>query len=121
MPPVIKIKRVYEKPQKKDGLRILVDRLWPRGMTKEEAGIDKWSKELAPSTDLRNWYGHDPEYWQEFQKRYQAELRKNKAVEDFMEAHEDQKLITLVYATKDSEHTHALVLQEYLQNLYAGD
>lgn len=118
MLPIIHIKSVYEKPLKKDGFRILVDRLWPKGLTIQKAAIDEWKKELAPSPNLRKWFGHDPEFWEVFKKRYKAELRKNKAVEDFIEGHEDQKRITLIYAAKDSEHNHALVLQEYLQNIY---
>src|ERR687897_3960604 len=70
----IKIKRVYEQPDKDDGRRILVDRLWPRGLTKEKAGVDLWLKEIAPSTELRKWFGHDPDRWEEFKERYRAEL-----------------------------------------------
>lgn len=116
--PIIKIKRAYEKPLKKDGFRILIDRLWPRGLTKEEAALDEWLQDLAPTSALRTWFGHDPEFWEEFKKRYKSELRKNKAAEHFFENHEDHKRITLLYAAKDSEHSHALVLQEYLQSLY---
>ena len=114
----IKIKSVYEKPLKKDGFRILVDRLWPRNLKKDEAAIDEWIKELAPTPALRKWFGHDLEFWEEFKKRYKSELRKNKAVEDFIENHENKKRITLIYAAKDPEHNHALILQEYLQNIY---
>ena len=74
----LKIKRVYEKPEKEDGKRILVDRLWPRGLTKEKASIDLWLKDIAPSTELRKWFGHDPDKWKEFRKRYHQELKKNK-------------------------------------------
>ncbi|HMH22027.1 MAG TPA: DUF488 family protein [Puia sp.] len=119
MKPVIKIKRVYEKAAKSDGVRILVDRLWPRGLTKEAAAIDAWEKELAPTTELREWFGHDPAVWPEFQKKYQAELKKNEAVDPFIEGHEDVKLITLVYGAKDEAHTHALVLQKYLTEKFA--
>lgn len=118
MLPIIKIKSVYEKPLKKDGFRILVDRVWPRNLTKEGADIHEWTKDLAPTPALRKWFGYDREFWEEFKKRYKAELRKNKAVEDFIENHEDQKRITLIYAAKDSDHNHALVLREYLQNVY---
>lgn len=93
-----------------------MDRLWPRGVTKKELAIDEWMKELAPTPALRKWFGHDPEHWQEFQKRYKAELKENRAaVDEFMEGHEDKKLITLVYGAKGEAHTHALVLQKYLQ------
>ena len=118
MKPVIHIKRAYEKPLKKDGCRILVDRLWPRGLEKEEAALDEWAKELAPSVHLRKWWGHDPAMWTEFQKQYNAELRHNKAVETFLEKHGDKKAITLVYGAKDTEHNHAIVLQEYLKKRY---
>ena len=73
----INIRRVYEKPDKEDGIRILVDRLWPRGLTKEKASVDLWLKEIAPSTELRKWFGHDPAKWKDFQKRYKQELKKN--------------------------------------------
>src|SRR5690606_21219845 len=120
MSPTIKVKRVYEKPLKKDGYRVLVDRLWPRGVKKEEAVLHEWAKELAPSAGLRVWYGHEPELWPQFQKLYAAELKKNKTIEEFAEQHQDEKTITLVYGAKDTEHTHALVLQHYLQRLYAS-
>lgn len=118
MPPFIKIKRVYDKPLKKDGYRVLVDRLWPRGVTKEDAALDEWNKDLAPSSALRKWYGHEPELWPQFQRQYEAELKKNDVVEAFAEQHQDEKIITLVYAAKDTEHTHALVLQHHLQQFY---
>lgn len=113
----IKIKRVYEDASKEDGYRVLVDRLWPRGVEKKDAAIDEWNKNLAPSGELRKWYGHDPEKWAEFQKAYRAELKDSKAAETFAAAHKDKKIITLVYAAKDEEHTHALVLQQYLKQL----
>lgn len=118
MKPVIQVKRAYEKPLKKDGYRVLVDRLWPRGVEKEEAALDEWAKDLAPSVQLRTWWGHDPTMWTEFQKQYKTELKHNKAVVAFVENHEDKQVITLVYAAKDTEHNHALVLQDYLKNQY---
>jgi uncharacterized protein YeaO (DUF488 family) len=120
MKPVIKIKRVYEKAAKSDGVRILVDRLWPRGVTKEAAAIDSWEKELAPTPALREWFGHDPELWQEFQKKYRAELKKNEAIGPFIEGHEDITLMTLVYGAKDEEHTHAIVLKDFLEQKFEG-
>lgn len=120
MKQVIKIKRAYEPPLKKDGYRILIDRLWPRGVTKEEAAINEWAKDIAPSTELRKWFGHEPDLWPEFQKRYQSELKKNAAMQAFAETHADKKTITLVYGAKDELHTHALVLQHYLETLYAA-
>lgn len=118
MKPTIKTKRVYEAPSKEDGVRVLVDRLWPRGMKKEAAHIKEWAKELAPTADLRTWFGHDPERWPEFQRKYRAELKKNPAVAPFTEAHKDSKVITLVYGAKDEEHNQALVLQEFLEQAF---
>lgn len=115
MTTTIKIKRAYETPLPGDGYRVLADRLWPRGVKKEDAGIDEWAKELAPSTALRKWFNHDPERWHEFQMKYRQELKENEAVPEFMEKNKDRKTITIVYGAKDTEHTHALVLQKYLQ------
>jgi len=116
--PRIITKRAYEDASPKDGFRVLVDRLWPRGVDKKHAAIDEWAKDLAPSSALRKWFGHDPERWVEFQKQYRAELRKNESVDVFIENHQDEKLITLVYAAKDTEHNQALVLQDFLQKKY---
>ena len=116
MPPTIQIKRAYAPPSKTDGLRILVDRLWPRGIKKEAARLDEWAKDLAPTTELREWYGHDPDRWSEFQKKYKGELKHNEALQAFIEKYQQEKLLTLVYATKDEEHTHALVLKEWLDH-----
>lgn len=118
MKPVIQIKRVYDQPAKKDGYRILVDRLWPRGITKEAAAVKDWVKDLAPSPELRKWFGHDPGLWPEFQKRYKAELKKNEAVEAFKEKYRETKVLTLVYAAKDEEHNQAVVLQKYLEDFF---
>jgi uncharacterized protein YeaO (DUF488 family) len=115
MKPTLKIKRAYTRPERSDGLRILVDRLWPRGITKRAAGINDWVKELAPTAELRKWFGHDPGLWPEFQKKYRAELKKNEAMNPFIEKYEDSVLITLIYAGKDEAHTHAIVLREYLE------
>jgi len=110
----IKIKRVYEKPEKDDGFRILVDRLWPRGLTKEKAGIDLWLKDIAPSTELRKWFGHDPDKWAEFRKRYGYELEKNKEQVALLKEQMKKGMVTLVYGAKDEEHNEALVLEELL-------
>lgn len=115
MKPVIHIKRVYEKPTASDGYRILIDGLWPRGITRKKAAIDEWAKNISPSPALRKWFSHDPERWKEFQKRYLAELKKNGAFKEFARLHNDLALITLIYAAKDTEHNHALVLQQLLQ------
>lgn len=111
----IPIKRVYEKPAKSDGYRILIDRLWPRGLSKESARVDWWIKEIAPTTELRQWFGHDPAKWVDFQKRYMAEIRANKEtlqlLRDKIEATE---VVTLVYAAKDEIHNDAVVLSKLL-------
>lgn len=118
MPPVIEIKRAYDEPSKTDGIRILVDRLWPRGITKEKAEIKEWAKDLAPSTELREWFHHETRLWPEFEKRYLAELKKNEAVEAFREQYREAGHLTLVYGAKDEQHNHAIVLQHYLQQLF---
>lgn len=119
MIPVIKIKRAYEKPETSDGARVLVDRLWPRGVEKAAAHLQEWIKELAPSTELRKWFDHDPEKWSAFQHKYRSELEKNsEAVNTFIEDHEDKKVITLVYGAKDELHTHALVLKDFLEKRF---
>jgi len=110
----IQIKRVYEKPVKEDGKRILVDRLWPRGLTKEKASIDLWLKEIAPSTELRKWFGHDPDKWNEFQKRYHQELKNNESEVSILKEQLKKGTVTLVYGAKDEEHNEALVLTEWL-------
>ena len=108
----IKIKRVYEKPDKKDGIRILVDRLWPRGLTKRRADIDLWLKDIAPSTELRKWFGHAPEKWKAFRKRYHQELKKNIEQIELLKKQLKKGTVTLVYGAKDEEHNEALVLKE---------
>ena len=110
----MKIKRVYEKPLKEDGTRILVDRLWPRGLTKEKASIDLWLKEIAPSTTLRKWFAHDPDKWKEFQKKYHAELKNNKEQVSLLKEQTKKGTVTLVYGAKDGEHNEAVVLKDWL-------
>lgn len=117
MHPVIKRKRIYEKPAKEDGYRVLADRLWPRGLKKETAEIDEWAKELSPTPELRKWFNHDPSLWTEFRHRYEKELDTNSAVDDFAKTHRDKKVITLLYAGKDEAHTHVIVLQQYLNEI----
>ena len=113
---MIKIKRVYEKTAKEDGWRVLVDRLWPRGMKKEAAHIDLWMKEVAPSDALRKWFGHDPEKWPEFQKRYRAELAKNQElVAQLEKMAKEHKTLTLLYGAKDEQHNQAVALAEVLE------
>ncbi|HWI91571.1 MAG TPA: DUF488 family protein [Flavisolibacter sp.] len=118
--PLIKIKRVYDRPLRSDGYRVLIDRLWPRGLKKEDAKLDEWAKELAPTDRLRNWFDHDPYYWQQFKRKYQMELNQNKMVEVFMETYKQRKVITLLYATTYDKLTHAIVIKEYLENHYCA-
>lgn len=113
---MLKIKRVYEKKEASDGKRILVDGLWPRGMSKSDAFIDEWMKDLSPSAELRKWYGHDPEKWPEFRKRYLKELS-SPDKRDLLEGLAQEAScanVTLVYGAKDSEHSNARVLEELL-------
>lgn len=109
------IKRVYEEPSEDDGKRILIDRLWPRGLTKEKAKIDVWLKDIAPSTQLRQWFGHDPQKWREFKRRYQGELEKNMTIVSQLVELLKKGNVTLVYGAKDKEHDDAVVLKEYLE------
>lgn len=108
----IKIKRVYEPPDKDDGMRILVDRLWPRGLTKQKASVDLWLKDIAPSTELRKWFDHDPSKWEEFKKRYLGELNGKSEQIRLLKQELDKGVVTLVYGAKDEEHNEALVLQD---------
>lgn len=110
----VMLKRAYESPAMSDGERILVDRLWPRGLAKVKARIDLWLKEVAPSTELRQWFGHDPEKWSEFKKRYRAELKNNPALSE-LQALSRQRDITLVFAAKDQLHNEAVVLKEIME------
>ena len=112
---MLQLKRAYEAPAPGDGLRILVERLWPRGVRKDEAQIDLWLKEVAPSTALRKWYGHDPERWPEFQKRYRAELKQLGDVLTLLRYLVQHQKVTFVYAASDKECNSAVVLQTYLQ------
>lgn len=114
--PEIAIKRVYEQPEASDGKRILVDRLWPRGLSKEKAQLALWMKEIAPSDELRRWFGHDPEKFAEFRRRYQAELTSGAARDRLNELRElaREGQITLVYAAHDTEHNNAVVLRDLL-------
>ncbi len=112
----IKIKRAYDPPKKSDGRRILVDRLWPRGISKSSAQIDLWLKEIAPSDALRKWFGHDPEKWSEFRKRYARELAGNPEAIAQIREHGGKEIITLVYGAKDQQHNNAVALKEYLES-----
>jgi uncharacterized protein YeaO (DUF488 family) len=112
---MIKLKRIYEPYHVADGYRILIDRLWPRGMTKEIAHVDLWMKETAPSTDLRKWFNHEPEKWVGFGKAYRGELKHSMALDGLIKVIEKEKKVTLLYAAKDEQHTHATVLLEFIK------
>ena len=112
----ISIRRVYKPPSAQDSYRVLVDRLWPRGLKKSDACINEWWKECAPSTELRKWFDHDPAKWTRFRERYIAELDNNREeVARFVERAGD-RAITLVYGAKDERHNHAVVLKEFLES-----
>jgi uncharacterized protein YeaO (DUF488 family) len=112
----IKIKRVYETPAADDGYRILVDRIWPRGLSKHDVNVSLWLKIVAPSTDLRKWYGHDPARWKEFRQRYLQELAsKDIELKMIREKIKKTRNVTLVYSAKDTERNQAVVLREYLE------
>ena len=110
----IQIKRVYEPPAETDGFRVLVDRVWPRGLTKSDAAVDLWMKDVAPSTQLRKWFNHDPARWKVFQEKYRAELRQRNSELDELRAHAAKRRLTLVYSAKDTEHNQALALLDVL-------
>jgi uncharacterized protein YeaO (DUF488 family) len=112
----IRLKRVYDEPGPDDGQRVLADRLWPRGLTKERAAVDLWLKDLAPSPELRRWFNHDPSRWQEFQKRYRAELVQKKAAVEELRQKCRREAVTLVYAARDEKHNSALLLKQYLES-----
>lgn len=115
---MIKIKRAYEKPSKDDGYRILVDRLWPRGVSKSKARIDLWLKEISPSNELRKWFSHDLEKWNEFKKRYHVELKNQKELlQKIKEIEKEHTIITLVYAAKDDRHNNAIFLADELKKM----
>ncbi len=114
---VLLLKRVYEPSEKADGFRVLVDRLWPRGLTKETAHADAWLKEIAPSTGLRQWFNHEPEKWAAFKKSYKAELRKSTAVDELLQYCKEHTTVTLLYGAKDEQHNQAVVIQEFITEL----
>jgi uncharacterized protein YeaO (DUF488 family) len=110
----VRLKRAYEPPHADDGARILVDRLWPRGVTKAAASVDRWMKELAPSAELRQWFGHDPARWNEFRRRYAEEIRARPELLDELRALARDGVVTLVYAARDEAHNDAVVLRDAL-------
>ncbi len=116
----LKIERIYTKPADTDGYRILVDRLWPRGISKEKAALDEWFKTIAPTKELRQWFGHDPEKYAEFKTRYIAELDANPDRDKFLElikSHLAEGNVIMLYGAKDETHNQAVVLKEYLEKL----
>ena len=112
--PVIRLKRAYEEAESGDGTRLLVERLWPRGVKKEALHIERWAKDVAPSTELRKWFGHDPEKWTEFRRRYFAELRENPGAWEPIVEEARRGTVTLVYSSHDEEHNNAVALREFL-------
>ncbi|GAA5524408.1 hypothetical protein Maes01_00965 [Microbulbifer aestuariivivens] len=107
----LRLKRAYEPATEDDGYRILVDRLWPRGVSKEKAALDEWAKDLAPSAELRKWFGHDPERWAEFQQRYREELSEHHEELERIRSLARKETVTLIYSAHDEEHNDALVLR----------
>lgn len=112
---LLKLKRVYDEPSNEDGRRVLVDRLWPRGLSKKDAKLTDWVKDVAPSPGLRKWFGHRPERFADFRERYRQELASNPAVQTLL--HFNDEPVTLVYGAKDPDHNHAVVLLEFLKGL----
>jgi uncharacterized protein YeaO (DUF488 family) len=110
----VRVKRVYDKPARTDGFRVLVDRLWPRGLKKEAARVDVWLRDIAPSTELRKWFGHEPEKWPEFRRRYRAELRSHRAALDDLRLRASKEPVTLLYGAKNPDMNQAVVLKELL-------
>jgi len=112
---MIKLKRAYDKPSTKDGERILVERLWPRGMTKQAARVDLWLKDIAPSADLRKWFAHDTAKWDEFCEHYRSELKAKTELIDLLKKKSKASTITFVYAARDTERNSALLLKEFIE------
>ena len=113
---MVKTKRVYDPVSRDDGRRILIDRLWPRGIKKEDAQIDEWLKDIAPSNDLRKWFAHDPAKWLEFKKRYINELKKKSELVERLRTEAKKGTVTLLFAAKDVEHDNAVVLKELIES-----
>jgi uncharacterized protein YeaO (DUF488 family) len=114
----LRIKRIYEPASRGDGKRILVDRLWPRGISKDRAAVDEWIREIAPSSELRKWFGHDPSKWDQFKKKYRKELLKNRNL--ILRLKEDSRNgpVTLLYSAKDPEHNNAVALKEVMDEYH---
>jgi uncharacterized protein YeaO (DUF488 family) len=116
----VRLKRAYEPPERSDGYRVLIDRLWPRGVSKEAAHLDEWARELAPSSELRRWFGHDPDRFEEFRRRYRGELAEHAAKLRELNRRAAKGPLTLVYSARDTEHNDAVVLAEVLRD-YEGE
>lgn len=114
---MIKIKRIYDPTDPSDGRRILIDRLWPRGISRDSAKIDEWAKEMAPSTELRKWFHHDPAQWPEFKRKYVKELQAKEELLRKLRTDANNRVVTLLYSAKDEEHNQAVVLRECLENM----
>lgn len=110
----MRIKRIYEDPAGEDGYRVLVDRIWPRGVSKQKAKLDEWLKEVGPSTELRKWFGHEDQKWPEFQKRYRDELETNPAVDTLRSIVRQNDSVTLLYSARNEEENQAVVLRDFL-------
>jgi uncharacterized protein YeaO (DUF488 family) len=117
---MLTIKRIYEAPGEDDGFRVLVDRLWPRGVGKEDAALDQWLKEVAPSPELRTWFGHDPERFEEFAERYRVELESNPTLDGLIDTAKEAESITLLYAARDPECNHAVVLRDFVRDAFVA-
>lgn len=113
---MIKLKRIYEKPEDSDGYRVLVDRLWPRGVSREKAHLDLWLKEIAPTNELRKWFGHEPYKWEDFNTRYKEELVRNQDAVSRLKRLAGERTVTLLYATKDNAHNAAIVIKDFIEN-----
>jgi len=114
----IVLKRIYEDPDENDGNRVLVDRLWPRGISKERAALTAWWKEIAPSDELHKWFGHDPDKWTDFKSRYTEELKRNEnKLNAYLQEFDKRKRLTLLYGTKEQNHNQAVVLKEYIESM----
>lgn len=114
---MLQTKRVYEDPAPDNGFRVLTERLWPRGVSKERAKLDKWLKGIAPSHNLRKWFDHDPDKWEEFKEKYRRELFRSQAVAEMLDIIKENETVTLVFASKDEEHNSTVVLKEFLDDL----
>lgn len=110
----VKLKRAYESPAAADGTRVLIDRLWPRGISKKKAALDQWMRDIAPSNQLRKWFGHDPARWNEFRRRYAAEVHKNPHLLEQLRSVARDGPITLVYSARDEAHNDAIVLRDLI-------